>query len=81
MCRIRAEWGCVRVVGTVGNTLKGGGTEKKEGETKILKRGGKLGQGVGALKKIGGAGTPLRTMMQLFWFNPFMHNVKWPNIL
>ena len=28
----------------------------------ILKRGVKLGQGVGALKKGGGSGTPLRTM-------------------
>ena len=26
-----------------------GGTEKRGGDTKILKRGGKLGQGVGAL--------------------------------
>ena len=31
------------------------------GETKILKRGGTLGQEVGALKG-GGTGTPLRTM-------------------
>ena len=30
--------------------LKGGGTEKRGGETDILKR-GKLGQGVGALKR------------------------------
>ena len=35
--------------GTVKNTLKGGGTEKKGGETKFQK-GGKLGQGVGALQ-------------------------------
>ena len=28
-----------------------GGTEKKMGETKILKKGDKLGQGVGALKR------------------------------
>ena len=47
--------------GTVGNTLKGGGTEKRGGETKILKREGKLNQGVGALKKRG-VRTPLRTM-------------------
>ena len=47
--------------GTVENTLKGGGTKKRGGETKILKRGIKLGQGVVALK--GGAGTPLRTMI------------------
>ena len=46
--------------GTVQNTLKGSGTEKRGGETKISKRGSKLGQGVGALKG-GGAGTPLQT--------------------
>ena len=28
--------------------LKSGGTEKRGGETKIFKKGGKLGQGVGA---------------------------------
>ena len=39
------------VGGTVWNTLKGGRTEKRGGETKILKRGDKLGQGVGALKR------------------------------
>ena len=43
---------------------KGGGTEKREGETNILKRGNKLGQGLGALKR-GRAGTPLRTMSQI----------------
>ena len=44
-------------------TPKGGGTEKRGGKTKILKRrgeGGKLHQGGGAFKK--GAGTPLQTM-------------------
>ena len=36
------------------NTLKGSGTEKREGESKILKReGGKLGQGRRDLKKGG----------------------------
>ena len=34
---------------------------EKGGDTKILKREGKLGQGVGALKRRG-SGTPLRTM-------------------
>ena len=43
--------------GTVWNTLKGGGKEKWRRETKILKKGGKLGQGVGALKR--GAWNPL----------------------
>ena len=52
----------MRVGGTVENTLKGE-TEKKGGETKILKRGGRAGSRDGCLKKEGGeAGTPLRTM-------------------
>ena len=51
----------MRVGGTVSNTLKGGGTGKRGGETKILRRGSKLGQGVGALK--GGARTPLWNML------------------
>ena len=45
--------------GTILNTLKGGGTEKRREETKVLKSGSNLGQGVGTLKD--GAGTPLRT--------------------
>ena len=39
--------------------------EQKRGErrrNKDFKRGGKLGQGVGALKRGRGAGTPLQTM-------------------
>ena len=36
-----------------GNYVKGGGTEKRGGETKNLKREGKLGQRVGALKRGG----------------------------
>ena len=47
--QIRTGGGCVRV----GETLERGGTEKKGGETKVLKRGGKLGQGMGALKNGG----------------------------
>ena len=47
-------------VGDCLKTLKWGGTKKRGGETKILKRDGKLGQGVGALKR--GDGTPLGTM-------------------
>ena len=38
--------------------LKRVGTEKRGGDTKILKRGSKLGQGAGALKSGGVAGTP-----------------------
>ena len=43
-------WNCLKY-------LKRGVTEKRGGETKILKRGGKMGQGMGALKRTG-AGTP-----------------------
>ena len=31
--------------------LKRGGTEQRGGDTKVIKRRGKLGQGVGALKR------------------------------
>ena len=34
--QIRAGGICVKVRGTVENTLKRGGTEKREGDTKIL---------------------------------------------
>ena len=43
-----------------GTTLKDGRTEERGGDTKIFKMGGKLSQGVGALKR--GAGTPVQTM-------------------
>ena len=46
MCRIRAGGCCLRVGGTVWNTLKGDGT-------KIFKKRGKLGQGMGALSRGG----------------------------
>ena len=36
---------------TVKNTLRGGGTEQRGGDTKILNRDGKLDQGVRALKR------------------------------
>ena len=50
----------------VGEALKRGGTEKRKRETKMLKRRwGKLGQGVGALKRRGGAGTSLYTMSKI----------------
>ena len=52
--QIRTVGDCVRVGGTVYNNLKGGGGTEKRGEkTQILKRAGKLNQGVGALKKGG----------------------------
>ena len=48
----------MRVGGTVYNTLKGGGTEKRGGEQRFQKGGCKLGQGVSALKRRGGAEPP-----------------------
>ena len=48
MCRIKAGGVCVRVRGTVRNTLKGSGTEKMGGRTEKrggetdFKKGGKL---------------------------------------
>ena len=49
--------GCMRLGGTVENTLKEGGTEKRGGKQRFLK-GGQAGSRGGCLKK-GGAGTPL----------------------
>ena len=40
--------------GTVSNTQKGGGTEKRGRERKILKRSGQAGSRGGCLKKWGG---------------------------
>ena len=40
MCWIRAGGCCVRVGGTVWNTLKEGGIEKRGGEANIKKKGG-----------------------------------------
>ena len=53
-------------VGNCLKYLKGRWAEKSGGETKTLKRGGgKLGQGVDALKRKA-AGTPLPTMLYFF---------------
>ena len=41
----------MRVWGTVQNTLKGGGMEKRGGKTSTFKMEGKLGQGVDTLKR------------------------------
>ena len=54
----------MRVGWTVQNTLKVGGTENRGRETKILKRRGKLGQGVGTLKR-GKVGTPSQTLSEV----------------
>ena len=59
---IRAGGIWVRVGGTVCNTLKGGGTEKRGGDTKILKRGRQAGSRGGVPYKGAGDGAPLRTM-------------------
>ena len=56
MCWIRTRW-LREGGGIVSNTLKGDGTEKTGEETKILKKGGILGQGMDALKR--GVETPL----------------------
>ena len=50
--------GCMRLGGTVENTLKGGGTEKRGGKQRFLK-GRQAGSRGGCLKKEG-TGTPLR---------------------
>ena len=42
------------------------GTGKRKGETKISKREGKLGQGVGALKKGGGLEPPYEFLVNCF---------------
>ena len=51
--------GCVRVGGTVWDTLIGGGTEKRGWEAKILRNKGQAGSRDGYLKK-GGNGISLR---------------------
>ena len=43
--------------------LKGSGAEKRKGEAKILKREGEVGSRGGYLKKMGGTGSPLGTMI------------------
>ena len=58
VCRIRAGGGELREGrGTASKTIKGGGIEKRGGETKFKKR-GKLGQRLG-VSKMGGC-NPLR---------------------
>ena len=55
------------VGGTVWNTLKEDGIKKRVGETKILKRRSMLGQGVGALKRMGRVGLePLYELWQVY---------------
>ena len=49
--------------------LKRGGTERRGGNRKIFKKGGKLGQGVGALKRRGGAESSLTNyVLQISYF-------------
>ena len=67
---IRATGGCVRVGETVYISLKGGGAQNRGGETKILKRGGKLSQGVGAFKR-GGLEPPYK-----LWLNAVFLSCK-----
>ena len=56
--RIRVGEGCVRVRGTVQDTLKECGTENRGGKTKNFKKGEQAGSRGGCLKKEG-ARTPL----------------------
>ena len=64
-----ARGGCVKVGETVWITLKGGVTEKREGETKVLKSGSKLDQVLGALKR-GGLETLYKLcLLLLTWIN------------
>ena len=51
MLWIREGGGCVRVGGTVCNTLKEGGTEKRGAEAKILKKKGQAGSRDACFKK------------------------------
>ena len=61
--RIRAIGSWERVGITIQNTFKRGGTEKRGGETKILKRG--QAESRGECHKNGvAAGTPLGTMVR-----------------
>ena len=61
------EWGCVRVGGTVWNTLKEGGKEKKGGETNVLKRVLYWPQNCGNM--------PLLSFpLNVFWYNIY-HNI------
>ena len=56
----------MRFGGTVENTLKGGGTEKRGGKTKILKKGGgQAGSRGGCLKK-GGLEPPYKLCLVIF---------------
>ena len=76
----------MRVEETVWNTLNGGGTEKRERKTKNLKRGGgeggKLDQGVAALKW-GGVRGGLEPLYELWLSGPnvmpisFLHLKIW----
>ena len=53
--------------GTVWNTLKGGGTERRERETKKLKSGGQAGSRGGAIKKGKGL-NPLKIIVYVTGF-------------
>ena len=64
---IRAGGICVRVGGNCLKYLKRGWNRTEGRRQKDFKKGGRLGQGVGALKMVGGGGarTPLQTM--IYW--------------
>ena len=56
----------MRVGETVWNALKGSGTEKRGGETKILKKKGQAGLGDGCLKKGASGWNPLAKLWCLY---------------
>ena len=73
---VRAVGACVMVGGTIWNTLKGGGTEKSEGKTKILRR-EQAGQGVSALTMGGGGGGAIHALdilLECIEKKPFFQN-------
>ena len=80
VCPVRAEGGFVMVGETVWNTLKGGRTEKKQGET-TASRGG-------CLKRVVGLGPPSELCRDpqnwYFWIiwlilPPFLELAPWPD--
>ena len=79
VCWIREGVGCMRLGGTVWNTFKEVGTEKRGGETKIFKMGGKLGEGVGigekeCLKPICKLWQPEASAVKM----PYVPEMSWP---
>ena len=74
--RLGPEGGSLHNIGgTVWNTLKGGGIEKRGGESKILKR-GKAGSRVGCIKKEGGLKPPKKLSCYTLTFSYFSYDFQ-----